>query len=411
MKILALGGAGDMGRMAVATLLSSPSVSAITIGDKNYEVAKKYVELANSDKLSAIEIDITDKEKLHEVISAHDLVVNTVGPFYKYGVPILKAVIKAKKNYVDICDDWKPILEMLSLSDAAKEAGVTAIVGIGASPGITNLMAVKACSELDEVDKVVTGWGLGHAKAGKKPPHFISKKKLIKKSKNAPKQANAAILHLIHESIGRIPTYREGKLIEIESLTDAEPLKFPGGGRGMYTCHIGHPESVTLSRTLKANSISNVMYLTKYLTDQLRTYVAKIKAKQLTDFEVAISIEKGLNSWTTKVLLFFWFLIRFFKIPPELCVLVTGTKNGQRKKVAVGIKYRPYGEVEEAMDGITAVPMTIAALMVIEGKITKRGVLTPEEAIDPDEFFDRYATFCKKNLKGHEVLIKKVTNL
>lgn len=411
MKILVLGGAGDMGRMVVAALLSAPQVTAVTIADKNYALAQKIVEITGSKKLMAVELDITDEEKLYDFMCSYDLIVNTVGPFYKFGVPILKTAIKAERNYLDICDDWKPTIEMLKLDEEAKAAGITAIIGIGASPGITNLMAVKACSELDEVEEIITGWGLGSTKSGKKPQFFIGRKKLFDKSKKEEKQANAALLHLIYEGIGKIPTFRDGQLIEIEALSEIQSFKFPAGGKAIYACHIGHPEPVTLSRTLKARSISNVMYLTKYITNQLREYLRRIEAQEMAETDVALAIERILNKWWINIYLFFWLLSRFFKLPPELCVLATGKKENKLKKVAIGLRYRPYGEAEEGMDGVTSIPLAVATLMVIDGKITKTGVLTPEEAIEPNEFFERYAKYCKEGLIAKDVLIEKIIDL
>ncbi len=130
MNILALGGSGDMGRMAVALLLESPNATSITVADKNYERAKFLVVSIGSDKLKAIEIDVTQKNELVELISSHDLVMNTVGPYYKFATMILEATIEARKPYVDICDDWKPTLDLLEMSEKAKKAGITAIVGI-----------------------------------------------------------------------------------------------------------------------------------------------------------------------------------------------------------------------------------------------------------------------------------------
>ncbi len=419
MRILALGGSGDMGRMAVAILLASPKATSITIADKNFAFTESFVELVGSDKLTAVEIDVSDHEKLVDLMSKHDLVINTVGPFLKFGKPIVEAVIEAKKDYVDICDDWKPTLEILELHEKAKAAGITAVIGIGASPGLTNLMAVLACSELDEVEDVVTAWGFGSEKLYKTPPQFFVKKKNIIKRYNArpdvvkePRapRANAAIVHLLHESIGQIPTFREGKLTEVEALTDAPPIEFPGIKKS-YSCHIGHPEPVTLCRTLKANSISCQMFLTEFLTNQIRKYVKKISAGDLTIAAAAIEIEKRLNSITILIRLFFILLKRLFKLPPTLCVFATGLKNKERRKIAIGIKHSPYGEIDYGMDGITAVPMAVTALMILEGQIKERGILTPEDAIDPEIFFKIYAQYCGKNLTADDLLIKKVVEL
>ena len=172
MKILALGGAGDMGRFAVAVLLDSPVVSSITVADRNYELAKIFVELTGSDKISAYEIDVREHDRIVELIKSHDIVMNTVGPFYTFATLTLDAAIEARRNYIDICDDWKPTLDMLDMDGNAKNAGITALVGMGASPGITNIFAVTVCSILDEVDKLITSWGATEDKVGKKPKFY-----------------------------------------------------------------------------------------------------------------------------------------------------------------------------------------------------------------------------------------------
>jgi len=410
MKVLALGGCGDMGRMAVTALLTSDKVSSITVADKNVELAKKFVDLLGSEKVSATEIDVYNKDKLHELISNHDVVMNTIGPYFKFGKLILEAVIKAKRNYVDIADDWKPMLELLELHEEAKKAGITAIVGLGASPGLSNLMAVIAASELDEVDELITAWGLSTTKGGKKLPNFVNKKILMKNMPKGPEKASAALIHLLHECIGPVPTWRNGKQVEIEPLDEEHPVEFPGM-KPYYGVHVGHPEPVTLPRTINANTISCIMFFGERITSMLRDLVNEIKNEQRTIDEGAIYIDHILNRFSTIFIVLWEYLKRLFKLPPEVCVTATGMKNGKKKKIGIGIKYRPYGEIDYGMDGLTSIPLAIGALMIIEGQITKTGVLTPEESIDPKEFFNRYAKFCKKNLKGEDVLIKRELEL
>ena len=70
--------------------------------------------------------------------------------------------------------------------------------------------------------------------------------------------------------------------------------------------------------------------------------------------------------------------------------------------MSIALGHEPYG----AMAGITGIPLTIGAIMMIDNKINKKGVLTPEEAItEPMEFFDRLAPYCGKNLSGMDILI------
>ena len=404
MKVLALGGSGDMGRMAVAILLESPEVTSITVADKNYERANHLVDLIGSDKLKAVEIDVTEHDKLVKLLLSHDLVMNTVGPFYKFATVILNAVIEAGKPYVDICDDWKPTLDLLDMNEKAKEANITAIIGIGASPGITNLMAVVACSKLDEVDDLITAWGYGTGEGvGSKPKYFINPRKFYKKFKEMPIIANAATMHLFYETLEKIPTYIDGKTVDIKPLTDAEPLQFPGF-KDTYVCHIGHPEPVTLPRVLKAKSVSNLMYMGKTVTDIVRKYTQQISDKDLTVSEATIKFEEELRTANRDE----EFLKDYIGMPPGLSVIATGIKDGKRKKVAIANKRVPFG----GMAGITSIPLAIAAEMVIRGEITEKGVLTPEESIsDPMGFFNRYAKYCGENLTGKDILLEKEIDL
>ena len=416
MKVLALGGSGDMGRMAVAILLDFPDlVSSITVADKNYEHAIAFVEMVGSDKLSAVEIDVTEHDKLVKLISDHDLVVNTVGPFYKFEVPIIEAVIEAKKNYLDINDDWKPTLDALEYDDKAKEAGITAVIGIGASPGILNILAVQACSKLDEVDEVITAWGICiDIKTGRKPKYFVKPEKLAKKlrlevtggfeTRIDKNRANAVGLHFLWETLDKIPTFKDGKMIEIESLTETEKrFEFPGF-KDMYTVHIGHPEPVTLPRTLKAKSISNVIYFGEDAIDITRKYSQKLKDKELTIEEAALGVEKSFVELGEQALKDPELMKEFFGGPPTMCVTATGIKGGKRKKIGVALAREPYQDVA----GVTSVPLVIATIMLIEGKITQNGVLTPEEVFknNPMELFDKMAPYCGKDLTGKDILIE-----
>ena len=78
--------------------------------------------------------------------------MSTVGPFFVFRPPILPAAIDAACDYIDICDDPDPTLEMLAFDDRAQAAGVTALLGMGGNPGVANLLAVIAGRELNTVE-------------------------------------------------------------------------------------------------------------------------------------------------------------------------------------------------------------------------------------------------------------------
>ena len=155
MRILALGGSGGMGRFAVETSMSFDNVSEIIVADINAEEAMKFADSMN-EKVSGIGLDVTDIDALKEQMDKADVVLNTVGPFFKYGPPILEAALDSNCHYLDINDDWEPTIEMLQFHEKAESNLKTAILGIGASPGLTNMLGAAAIEELDEVETLYT---------------------------------------------------------------------------------------------------------------------------------------------------------------------------------------------------------------------------------------------------------------
>lgn len=406
MKILVLGGAGDMGRYAVTILLKSPKIESITIADNNIKLADVFVDLIQEklnqpEKLKTVKIDVTDLKKLSVLMSEHDIILNLVGPFYKFGVPILNEAIKAGKPFLDICDDWKPTLDSLKLNEKAKEAGITAIIGIGASPGITNLMAVLAAQELDEVEEIITAWGYGIGEPGKEPDFYIHQGEIRKKMGNIPERANAATVHLLYETLENTPIFRNGKLVEVEPLTQPpDPFEFPGV-KPTYAVYIGHPENVTLQRTIPTKNNCNLMHMGKHFTALTQEFSQKIQEGMPID-EATIELTKGFAVMGSRSDI----SEDYLNPPPGLSAQAIGTKNGIRKKSGVGLIRVP----ANGMAGETSIPLVIAMEMLLEGKIKTKGVFTPEESIDPKEFFNRFAIHCGAK-SADEILLKKIVDI
>jgi len=395
MRILALGGAGDMGRTAVTTLVNSSDIESITVADYNIKLAEKFVGLSESGKLAAVKIDATDKNALLALMAGHDIVMGTIGPYYKFGPLITGACIEAKKSCVDICDDWKPMMDVLEMDEAAKKSGITIIPGIGASPGISNLLAAQAAAEFDEVDEIVTAWGPGKWISGPPQPHHVGKKALEVQDGGGQ---NAAVMHLLHECTGMIPTYADGQWVQIDALTEAKPLSFPGF-QEIPVYHIGHPEPVTIPRTIRAKSVSNVMFYGKSFMGLLAAIVQRIKTGELT-------LEEGAEKFIIEAMST-GAGAEIVDFPAPMCVTVTGVKDGAKMKTGLALTHLPYGH----MAGGTGVPLAIAAMMLATGRIGEKGVLSPEAVIDPVYFLERYASYCGPGLAIGDVVLKKTMRL
>lgn len=127
-------------------------------------------------------------------------------------------------------------------------------------------------------------------------------------------------------------------------------------------------------------------------------FAQKIKSGQLTIQQASIEFEKESKEIFTRPEV----LQEISTFPPTLAVTVTGKKNNAKKMKAIGLTHTPHGQ----MAGVSGVPLAITALLINEGKIDITGVLSPEEALDPLEFFNRFAVYCGENLTLEDIFLQ-----
>jgi len=278
MKVIALGGCGGMGRYAVKTALGYDFVKEIVIADLDEKRGLAFAETCGP-KTSFLKIDVNNRSALEQLFSDADVVMTTVGPYYRFGVPILKAAIDTGCHYIDINDDWEPTLEMLDLKTRAEKAGITAIIGLGASPGQSNMLAAKALSLLDTADELITGWGVsGDSDIGKEDA-----------SEDGPGGAGsygAAIEHWVHQITGTIRLFQDGKYADVKPMQEVH-IDYPGIGKGIaYT--VGHPEPLTLP-LFRPDIVQscNVMVISPRLIEMLRALAKDVDDGQMTVSEAA----------------------------------------------------------------------------------------------------------------------------
>jgi len=158
MRILALVGPGTVGRVAVARAARLPGRHEITVGDRDLGAARRLaLELSDADvRLAAREVDVTHPSGLAAALEEADVVLNAGGAYDQFGPAVLWAAIRTRTHYLDVCDDWESTVRMLELDGDARAAGVCAVLGMGASPGISNLLAARAVARLDEVTDLYT---------------------------------------------------------------------------------------------------------------------------------------------------------------------------------------------------------------------------------------------------------------
>ncbi len=144
MNVIVLGGGLIGSPMAVD--LSKDADIQVTVVDINEEILTKLKKIKG---IETVRHDLSDTGRLKTLISDFDMVVSSVPG--SMGYKILKTIIETGKNVVDIAFFPEEALELDSL---AKQHSVTAVVGCGVAPGMSNMLTGYADHLLDKYDPV-----------------------------------------------------------------------------------------------------------------------------------------------------------------------------------------------------------------------------------------------------------------
>jgi saccharopine dehydrogenase (NAD+, L-lysine-forming) len=368
-KLVVLGGCGAVGTVAVKTLAMQDMFSEIVIGDKNMEKAGEIISQISSKNVSAVEVDADNPESIKAAIEGADIVLNCIGPFYKTVKTILGAVIESGINYVDICDDVDVTFEVLDMDGKAKKAGITAVIGMGGSPGSTNLLA-KYISDtyLDETSSI----DIFHTHGGESI------------------EGAGVIGHRFHSMSIDIPMYLDGELKYVKFFEDdgialRQDFEFPVVGTvPLYP--YPHPEQVTLPKYIDVAQVTNkgsVLPIEYYrfiaelcrlgLGDKEPLYVNG-QTIVPRDFAIAYVIrerERILKETD------------FGEQRGAMSIIVTGKKDGEPQEYRAHIASRG-----RAMREATGLPAAMGVILMQQGKITAKGALPPEGCIDTADFIN-----------------------
>jgi saccharopine dehydrogenase-like NADP-dependent oxidoreductase len=155
-KILVIG-AGGQGGPCAAILARDEQVSEIRLGDINFELAAKVAEKIGSSKVKPLKLNAADKEAVIAAAEGVDAVVNLT--LIEFNDNILEAALSTKSHYVDTACDYSYLRQMvenkpLKYSNEFKALERTALIGCGATPGMSNICIRYVCDQMDAVEKI-----------------------------------------------------------------------------------------------------------------------------------------------------------------------------------------------------------------------------------------------------------------
>ena len=366
-RVTVLGGCGAVGRVAVKTLAAHEAFDEVVIADRARERAEAMAaELG--DGVTARALDVEDGAALRRAVGDGDVVLNCTGPFYKYEKPILEAVIDAGVNYVDVCDDVDATYDALALDEAAKKAGVSALLGCGSSPGVTNLLARFAADHLLEQTEAVD---IYHAHGGE------------------PIEGEGVIAHRFHCMSIDVPMYLEGQLEQVGFFSEAglalrERVSLHLLGDDIEVFPYPHPEQVTIPQHLSLRQVTNkgtVLPEAYYhlILEMVRlglhtTEPLSVKGQTVVPYDVAIA-------WILKERDRILKEVRFGAQRGCVKVVVRGRKRGEPRGYVFSM-----ASVDQALGEGTGIPAAMGAILMLGGQVQGPGVAPPEACVNPLDF-------------------------
>ena len=378
MKILVLG-AGRMGHGAVFDLVhNSPDVTAVTVADFHLEKAEAVALAVGSPKVSAVQIDASDHDAVVELMLSHDSVISCVN--YWYNVSLSKAAIETGANFCDLGGNNYIVDEQLALDADAKAAGINIIPDCGLAPGMVSILAMHGAARFESIDEI-------HIRVGGLPqdPQPPLNYQLV-----------FSVEGLINEYIEVARVIRDGRIVEVDSMTELESLEFDG-----FPPLEAFQTSGGTS-TLPDSFLGKIKEL-DYKTIRYAGHCDKFKT--MIDLGLCSSepiIADLQNVVPRKV--FGDLLQQHLPADGPDYVLVRVEVVGTRASVPARLRYDIVDKQDEstgmsAMMRTTAFPASIIAQMMASGDVLSRGATPQEKAIDPDKFV---AELGKRNI---EILI------
>lgn len=370
MRIVVLGGAGAMAQVIDRDLAESEPVDEVIVADRDAGRVKQVLLAIGSEKLEGAEIDVTDRPALARLVRGADAVINAT--WYQLNVPVMRTCIEARVHYVDLGGLYRITLEQLKFDREAKDAGVACLVGMGSTPGTMNVMAAHAAGGMDTIDRV----SLRSAGAALEKPTWEG---------FVPPYSVRTILD---EFSLPVPVLRDGKIQELPPASAHARFNMPdpvGEVSGLLTIH---SELATLPRTLGKGvremdfAVAFDPEFTRILETLVRLGLAnrepmEFRGQKIVPYEFAAAVIDRLPKPSEE--------------PPDVDVQrceVLGSKGGEPARVVLDSISRPRKEWGVGGGTVgTGTPPSIAAQWLASGRITARGVVPPEVAVEPLAFF------------------------
>ena len=387
MKILVLG-AGRMGHGAVFDLIrNSPDVERVTVADFELNKAETVAESVGTMRVDVRAVDASNYADAIALMRGHDSVISCVN--YWYNVSLSRAAIETGANFCDLGGNNYVVDEQLALDADAKAAGINIIPDCGLAPGMVSILAMDGAAKFEEVEEI-------HIRVGGLPQN---------PEPPLDYQLVFSVEGLINEYIEPARVIRDGRITEVDSMTELEPLTFDGFPPLEAFQTSGGTS--TLPDTF-LGKIRELDYKTIRYAGHCEKFKTMIDLGLCSSDEIAVEDSAGqarmLAAPVVPRKVFGHLLQKHLPADGPDYVLVRLDFAGRSPHVSKGLTRLRYDIIDKydpatgmsAMMRTTAFPASIIAQMMARGDVLSRGATPQEKAIEPEKFV---AELERRNIK------------
>jgi saccharopine dehydrogenase (NAD+, L-lysine-forming) len=341
--VAVLGAGGTIAPAVIRDLAESDEVAALRLLDVDEERAAAAAREHGGGRAQARAADA--RIGLEGELEGCDVLVNCAS--YRVNLEAMQACLGAGCHYIDLGGLYWLTGRQLELDDEFRSAGLLALLGMGSSPGKTNVMATAAVRRLpapvERLDVLAAGRDLDPP-PGPSYPYSVQT--------------------LVDELTLRPVVIEEGEPSEIEPLSDGGAVDFGEPIGTAPTIHTLHSELRTFPQSFGCREASFRLSLAPAVLDRVRDLASALPER--------VAAAAGEAS------------------PPSSSTVSVHVVDAYSRGARVRVRAVTEPVPEWGLGGgvvSTGAPAAAAVRLLAQGLVEARGALPPERCVDPDDLF------------------------
>jgi len=376
MKTLVLGASGQIGAYAVQDLVEFAKVDVIASSRKLDNVRRAMTDLKLENRVQSIELDASNTDAVAKIIRTEkvDTVLNSA--WYQTNLAVMDACLRGGAHYTDLGGFFDTCLKQLEHNREWKDAGLNATIGLGSTPGLTNIAAAAGSAKLDTVDTINIYCAWGNTLPVKEPgwPGY-------------------SIRTVLDEFTQEPVIWQEGKHVRQPVLSGETPVTMQEPIGKIVAYYVKHSEPATLGKYI-GKGCRNVTFRIGFPSTDFATF------KTLRSLGFADT--NGIQFGDTRISPLDFLTAMYqhaiaqgrHQTPPREEYEYDAFKIdvfGTAKEAPFTVTYDiitwndPAKGIPSSRD--TSVPPAVVSHWQATGKIKEPGVFPPEATVDPEPFF------------------------